>query len=111
MIFTDRRVTPAELERTTGWALRPEGLCRADRCVPFHTEDDTLEIEAIAEALGTPLVHDEANGLWALGAEARGRALESATAPELELPEAEGRPFRLSSLRGEKVLLVAWASW
>jgi hypothetical protein len=58
-----------------------------------------------------PLVHDAEHGLWALGAEAGGRALKTAIAPELELPDFRGRPFRLSSLRGTKVLLVAWASW
>ena len=30
---------------------------------------------------------------------------------ELELPDVDGNLFRLSSLRGRKVLLVAWASW
>jgi len=30
---------------------------------------------------------------------------------ELELPDADGNLFKLSSLRGQKVLLAAWASW
>jgi hypothetical protein len=57
------------------------------------------------------LVSDEANGLWCLGPESGGRALESARAPELTLPDYQGREFRLSSLRGKKALLIAWASW
>jgi len=58
------------------------------------------------------LVHDEAAGLWALGpASIGGRALASAEAPEVELPDFDGRPFRLSSLRGQKVVLVAWAPY
>jgi hypothetical protein len=56
-------------------------------------------------------VHDAENGLWALGPESGGRALASAFLPELELPHVDGTPFRLSSLRGTKVLLIAWASW
>jgi len=56
-------------------------------------------------------VHDAESGLWALGPESGGRALASASVPELELPRVDGNPFRLSSLRGTKVLLVAWASW
>jgi hypothetical protein len=27
------------------------------------------------------------------------------------LPDIDGQPFSLESLRGQKVLLVAWASW
>ena len=38
-------------------------------------------------------------------------ALSTAVAPELTLPTIDGEPFDLSSLRGQKVLLVAWASW
>jgi hypothetical protein len=58
-----------------------------------------------------PLVADEKHRLWALGPETLGRALASADAPELMLPDRNGVEFRLSSLRGLKVLLLAWASW
>jgi len=49
--------------------------------------------------------------VWCLGPEALGRALTTAQAPDLILPDYQGNPFALSSLRGQKVLLVAWASW
>ena len=112
MIFTSSHVPVAEFERVTGWQLKPEGLCCAERCVLFSSADSaTIELAAAAEALAMPLVHDAAHGLWALGAEAGGRALHSAVAPEMELPDFRGGSFRLSSLRGTKVLLVAWASW
>jgi hypothetical protein len=58
-----------------------------------------------------PLIQDEASGLWCLGPEAGGKALTTVLAPDIELPDWQGQPFRLSSLRGKKVLLVAWASW
>ncbi len=48
---------------------------------------------------------------WSLGPEAGGRALTEARAPDFALPDLAGRKFRLSALRGRKVLLVAWASW
>lgn len=32
-------------------------------------------------------------------------------APDFTLPDWQGREFRLSSLRGRRVLVVAWASW
>jgi len=112
VIFRSSRVTAAELERATGWQLKPEGLCRDDRCVPFAVASpDAMELSEVARALGMPLVAEPRAGLWALGPEAGGRALATATLPEIELPDLEGRVFRLSSLRGTKVLLVAWASW
>ena len=54
-----------------------------------------------------------AAALWALGPASgpTGRALTTAIAPELELPDVDGNPFKLSSLLGQKVLLVAWATW
>lgn len=112
MIFTSSRVPIEEFERITGWQSKPEGLCRGERCVPFRGDErDVVELVAAAHALAMPLVHDVEHSLWALGAEAGGRALKSAIAPELELPDFRGGSFRLSSLRGTKVLLVAWASW
>jgi hypothetical protein len=112
VIFTTSRVPADEFERSTGWRSKSEGLCRGDRCVPFDAADAAvIDLAAAAQALAMPLLHDEAHGLWALGAEAGGHALSTALAPDLELPDFRGRPFRLSSLRGMKVLLVAWASW
>ena len=101
-----------ELERATGWELKPEGLCQGERCVPFAiASPDAIDLVDVARTLGMPLVEDRRFGLWALGPEASGKALATATLPELALPDLEGREFRLSSLRGTKVLLVAWASW
>ena len=112
MIFRSARISSTELERQTGWTLKPDGLCREDRCVPFVAPDAaSLDLAAVGTALGMPLVHDERHGMWAFGAEAGGRALVSATAPDFELPDANGVAFRLASLRGQMVLLVAWASW
>jgi len=61
--------------------------------------------------LNMPLIQDEAERLWCLGPEAGGKALTTVIAPDFELPDWHGRPFKLRSLRGKKVLLVAWASW
>ena len=112
MIFASSRVSVEEFERVAGWQAKPEGLCRSERCVPFRSTDPaTIDLAAAADALAMPLVHDAAQGLWALGAESGGRALRTAIAPDLELPDFRGGSFRLSSLLGTKVLLVAWASW
>jgi hypothetical protein len=59
-----------------------------------------------------PLVHDTDAGVWALGpGTTSGRVLSTAIAPDPGLIDRRGEPFRLSSLRGRKVLLVAWASY
>lgn len=112
MILTSLEVSAAEFERRTGWSIKPEGACRDGRCVPLPgVARDPVDVHTLAGLLNMPLVHDEAAGLWALGPKAGGRALTSAVAPALELPDADGAMFRLDSLRGRKVLLVAWASW
>jgi hypothetical protein len=112
MIIDSLEIDPVELERRTGWAIKPEGACKGDICVPLPSgAGDRLDARVLAERLGMPLIHDEASGLWSLGPESGGQALTSAQAPELVLPDVDGREFRLSSLRGSKVLLVAWASW
>ncbi len=101
---------PAELLERAGWELRPEGACRGDRCVPLAA-GARGDARQIAESLGMPLIQDAATGTWCLGPERGGRALATAAAPDLVLPDHRGTPFALSSLLGRKVLLVAWASW
>lgn len=112
MILQALNIDPHEWERRTGWQLKPQGACKGDRCVPLPpSAREELDVPLLARRLGMPLVHDDTSGLWALGPEAGGRTLSSARAPDFILPEVRGRDFRLSSLRGSKVLLVAWASW
>jgi hypothetical protein len=109
MILTSLDVDPVELEARTGWAIKPEGACKGDVCVPLY---DGAGAEQLSARLGMPLVHDEAHGVWALGpASVTGKALETAVAPPLTLPDVNGQAFSLESLRGQKVLLLAWASW
>jgi len=116
MILHTLETSPDELERETGWAIKPEGACLGEhRCIPLsddpHTPEGKIKVAALAQQLNMPLLQDEANGLWCLGPEAGGRALASAEAPDLVLPDVNGKPFALRALRGRKVLLVAWASW
>jgi hypothetical protein len=112
MILETLEVEAGQLERRTGWSIKPEGACKGNVCVPIPAgADGRFDVRAVAERLHMPLIHDEASRLWCLGPEALGRALTTAEAPELALPDWRGQEFRLSSLRGNKVLLVAWASW
>ena len=51
-------------------------------------------------------------GLWALGPETLGgRALTTADASDLRLSDLDGKDFHITSLRGQKVLVVAWAPY
>jgi peroxiredoxin len=108
MILERLDIPPVELERRTGWTVKPEGLCRGDVCVPL---DAPFDVRQLAERLGMALVHDERHRLWALGPPSGGHVLESAELPEIVLPDRDGEEFALSSLRGTKVVMVAWASW
>ena len=93
----------------TGWEIKPEGACKGDVCV---TLPDGFSLSSAAERLGMALVHDEAQGVWALGPESlSGRALVTAQAPDLVLPDLDGNEFHLASLRGKKIVLVAWAPY
>jgi hypothetical protein len=112
VISTTIDVSAAEFARQTGWEIKPEGACKDERCVPLaQAVTDSVHLPLIAERLKMPLLHDEAAGVWCLGPESGGKALSSPRAPDIELPDWRGEAFRLSSLRGSKVLLVAWASW
>lgn len=114
MILQSLEVSTAELKERTGWELKPEGACKGEICVPLPANtvsDGTVNVQMLADKLRLPVVHDETANLYAIGPEAGGKALTTAVAPDFALPDVDGNMFRLSSLRGKKVLLVVWASW
>lgn len=113
MILDTLIVERADFEAGTGWQLKPEGACKGKVCIPLDPAPDaTVDVAAVAGQMGLPLVEDREFGLWALGPESiGGRALTSAEAPDLRLPDLDGNVFRLSSLLGQKVLVYAWAPY
>ena len=113
MILKTLSVDAQELERRTGWAIKPESACKGDVCVPLPGVTGASQVDArvLAERLRMPLLHDEVHEVWCLGPEAGGPVLSSALLPDIVLPDLEGKPFALRELRGQKVLLLAWASW
>jgi len=110
LMLTDTlNVTADAFHAGTGWEIKPEGACKGEVCVPLP---DGFDLQTTTDRLGMAVVHDEDAGLWAIGPESlTGRALVTATAPELVLDDINGNEFRLSSLRGKKVVLVAWAPY
>ena len=113
MLLRSLSVPRAEFEAGTGWELKPEGACKGAVCIPLSSEPgDPVDVQRIANDIGMPLVKAEGEALWALGpAHIGSRALTTAEAPDLRLPDLAGNEFALSSLRGQKVLLYAWAPY
>jgi hypothetical protein len=111
-VIVDRiDISSGEFHAGTGWEIKPEGACKGEVCVPLE-RDGAFDAISVAERLRMAIVHDVEEGLWAIGPESLGdRALVTAEAPELTLPDFDGNEFRLSSLRGQKVALVAWAPY
>ena len=109
-------MSAADAERVTGWTLKPEGMCRAEACVPLPAEavrGKEVNVEAFWKKLGGPVVASDARDVFALGAPAEDRnaTLHDLAAPDFTLPDIDGVPRTLSQLRGKKVFLATWASW
>jgi hypothetical protein len=112
-----------ELERSTGWTAKPEGLCRGEVCVPVPAarkadwlDDDggRLDFAAFAAHLGHAMARDDERGVWAFGPPADQGAVSGSgpvAAPDFRLPDLDGQLHALSDHRGKKVLLYCWASW
>ena len=113
MLLRSLSISKSEFEAGTGWQLKPQGACQGEVCVPLSKPaGDPVDVAQVAKDMVMPLVAAPEHGLWALGPAVIGsRALASAEAPDLRLPDLSGKEFRLSSLRGKKVLLYAWAPY
>lgn len=113
-----------ELPRSTGWELKPEGVCRDELCIPLPPERAShllsvrdgatwLDVAGFASYAGQTFAHDASTDSWYFGPgpeEHRGR-FEQLDAPDFELSDIEGQTHRLSDHRGKKVALALWASW
>ena len=117
-------VPAVELPKVNGFERRPEGLCAGDLCVPIpegaaqawvRTKDgqEYLDATAIAVRLDQVLVADATQTVFSAGAPVllAGRGLGDRHAPDFTLQNRDGNSVALSSFRGKKVFLLAWASW
>ena len=116
----------AALTDAIGWTLKPEGLCRGDRCIPnFRLSDLTepdpaaddkavlVDLGEVARVTGQPFVLDVDESIAALGVSAGDRAarLTSLDAAPFTVADIDGESVELADFRGRKKLLVAFASW
>ena len=109
-------LTPSDVERITGWTLKPEGMCRGPVCMPLQpgtTNAGRVDLAAFWRHLDNPILVDAANEVWVLGtgADERKTSLNGLEAPDITLPDLAGAPHSLANLRGKNVLLTTWASW
>jgi hypothetical protein len=109
-------MSATDAEKVTGWTLKAEGMCRGDVCVPMPASAvgaGELDIIAFWKKLAGPVVASDSHDVWTLGAPAdeRNARLEGLEAPDFTLPDLNGVPRTLSTLRGKKVFLATWASW
>ena len=109
-------IQKTDLPRINGFELKPQGACRADLCIPIPktmVRGAYFNLSAFGQKVGQRVVADPAARVWSFGEipVVRGSFLESRQAPELAVPDRQGRLVKLSDFRGKKVLLVTWASW
>ncbi len=110
-------LTPADLQRATGWTLEPEGLCRGDACVRldagWQDVQGRVDLTALARHLGQPVVREDTAGAWAFGASVNTRRdqLFALEAPDFTLPDLDGKLHSLADFRGKKVFMFSWGSY
>jgi hypothetical protein len=108
MLLDRRDVTAEDFRRLTGWEIKPEGACKGETCVPLGNA--SFDLAHTADRLGMALVEDQQ--LRALGPETlSGQVLTTTDTGDFALPDLDGNEFWLSSLLGQKVLVVAWAPY
>ena len=99
-------LVPADgFAQATGWALKPEGLCQGDVCVPLQHQpgvvvDGMIDVEKVAPLLGRTVVVDADAGVVAFAPAAAvvANALRDLHAPDVTLPQLDGSLFTLSEV-------------
>lgn len=117
MLIDKAHQPTAAFEQATGWAIKPEGACKGSVCIPLKdaerlTAAAEIDVLGVAEVIGLPVVKADGHELWAIGPEAIGhRTLVSAEAADFTLPDLDGNTISLSSQRGKKIVVYAWAPY
>lgn len=112
-----------QIERINGFSVKPQGLCRAEVCIPIRPDDPKLfrerdgerlfDVERFAARIGQAVAADRERKVWSFGPATSIEAtpLADGKAPDFAVPDRTGKIVHLSDFRGKKVMLLAWASW
>ena len=123
-ISGDLWITTKDLARATRFVIKPQGVCRDQLCFPLPKNRKAefikknggaswFNLSEFARLIKQPFASDQKNGVWYFGArsEEQNGYLSSLEAPNFTLPDLKGKLHSLADFRGQKVLLVTWASW
>ncbi len=99
-----------------GWEVRPEGVCAGEVCVPVPpgatwSEGTDFNLSAFARHIGLAEAADPERAIVAYEVPRRESGIGSIEAPDFTLPDLDGELHSLSDYRGQKVVLLAWASF
>ena len=116
--FGELGVSADDFARTTGWMLKPEGLCKGEICVPVRntaamSDGAAIDVAEFARVTGRNMVIDASRNVVAMGEQASIRAASMATldAPNFTLPDINENLVSLSDFANRKKLILAWSSW
>jgi AhpC/TSA family len=104
------------LPSAIGWEVRPEGVCAGELCVPLPPgatwwDEQDFNVSAFARHIGLAEAADPGRRVLAFVEAGQGAGPESVEAPDFALPDLDGNVHSLSDHRGEKVVLLTWASF
>ena len=116
--FGEFSIAKSELEKFTGWQLKPQGLCIDEICVPVRdssalTDGKNIDLVEFARLTNQNIVIDQQRRIAALGehADSRSQSMATLDAPDFTLPDVHGRQVSFSDFNRRKRLLLAWSSW
>lgn len=116
-------VHETELMNSTGFELKPSGVCypKLDICIPlfgdeFHEEradGKWLNLSLLSQEIEQSCISSDDQSVWSLGVipQEREQMLSTGMAPDFEIKDIHGNSVCLSDFRGKKVLIVTWATW
>lgn len=109
-----------KVEAITGFAVKKEGLCAGEVCIPadpaWQSQIDGksyFNLSRFAKQVDQVFAVDAEQHVWSFTPvpQAPTSPLVAGMAPDFALPDLEGKMVRLSDFRGKKVLILTWASW